>query len=77
LHDALGSVLQLALRSGSLPSSGGIPATVLITVTAEQFESGTGHAITSFGQRLRVREASSGGSRPGSIPSNNRATERP
>jgi len=57
LHDALGSVLKLALRSGSLPSAGGIPATVLITMTAEQFVSGTGHAVTSFGHRIRVSQA--------------------
>lgn len=57
LHDAFRSVLKLALRSGELPTSGGVPATVLITMTAEQFESGTGLATTGFDQQLRVDQA--------------------
>ena len=36
LHDALASVLKRALRAGELPKSGGVPATVLITMTVEQ-----------------------------------------
>jgi len=57
MHDALRSVLKLALRSGELPQSGGIPATVLITMTAQEFTSGTGLATTSFGQKLPVAQA--------------------
>ncbi len=57
LHDALTSVLKLALRSGALPRFGGVPATVLITMTAEQFESRTGLATTSYGQKLSVDQA--------------------
>lgn len=57
LHDAFRSVLKLALRAGELPAAGGIPATVLISMTAEQFETGTGLASTSFGQRLSVEQA--------------------
>ena len=57
LHDAFGAVLRLALRSGELPATGGVPATVLITMTAEQFESRTGLATTSFGERLQVDRA--------------------
>ena len=57
LHDALRSVLKLALRAGELPPSGGIPATVLITMTADQFETGTGLAHTSYGQKLTVDQA--------------------
>src|SRR6185437_2785996 len=57
LHDAFRSVLKLALRSGQLPRSGGVPATVLITMTAEQFTTGTGLAHTSFGQRLTIGQA--------------------
>jgi len=56
MHDGFGSLLGLALRAGELPSSGGVPATVLITMTAEQFQSGTGLAVTSFGQPLRVQD---------------------
>jgi hypothetical protein len=54
LHDAFRSVLKLALRAGDLPGSGGLPATVLIPMTAEQFETGTGLASTSYGQKLSV-----------------------
>ena len=57
MHDAFGSVLKLALRAGELPASGGVPATVLITMTAEQFRSGTGLATTSYGQKLSVDQA--------------------
>jgi len=57
LHDAFRSVLKLALRAGELPAAGGVPATVLITMTAEQFETGTGLAHTSYGQKLSVAQA--------------------
>jgi uncharacterized protein DUF222/HNH endonuclease len=57
MHDAFRAVLKLALRAGKLPRSGGVPATVLITMTTEQFESRTGLAATSFGQRMRVDQA--------------------
>ena len=57
MHDAFRAVLKLALRAGELPSSGGIPATVLITMTAEQFQTGTGLATTSYGQKLSVDQA--------------------
>ena len=57
MHDAFRSVLKLALRAGELPASGGVPATVLITMTAEQFRTGTGLATTSHGQKLSVGQA--------------------
>lgn len=57
MHDAFRAVLKLALRAGELPTSGGLPATVLITMTAEQFETGTGLASTSYGQKLTVDQA--------------------
>ncbi|MDQ2955794.1 MAG: HNH endonuclease [Actinomycetota bacterium] len=57
LHDAFRTVLKLALRSGQLPASGGIPATVLITMTADQYETRTGLASTSFGQKLTIDQA--------------------
>jgi hypothetical protein len=57
MHDAFRSVLKIALRSEELPRSAGVPATVLITMTAEQFESRTGLATTSFGQHLSVELA--------------------
>jgi len=57
MHDAFRSVLKIALRSGELPRTAGVPATVLITMTAEQFETGTGLATTSFGQKMSVDQA--------------------
>jgi hypothetical protein len=35
-HDALHQLLMLALRSGSLPACGGVAATILVTMTADQ-----------------------------------------
>jgi len=57
MHDAFRSVLKIALRSAELPRTAGVPATVLITLTAEQFETRTGLATTSFGQPLSVDRA--------------------
>jgi len=56
-HDALATVFKQALRAGELPQSGGIPATVLITLTADQLGSGCGLAETSTGQQLPVAGA--------------------
>jgi hypothetical protein len=50
-------VFRQALRTGELPQSGGVPATVLITLTAEQLRTGRGLAATSTGQQLTVAEA--------------------
>jgi hypothetical protein len=57
MHDAFRSMLKLALRAGRLPRSGGVPATVLITMTADQFETRTGLAHTSYSQQLTVDQA--------------------
>ena len=57
MHDAFRAVLKIALRSAELPRSAGVPATVLITMTAEQFETRTGLATTSFGQKMSVDQA--------------------
>ena len=56
-HDALAVVFRQALRAGELPQSGGVPATVLITLTAEQLSTGLGLTQTSTGQQLPVAEA--------------------
>lgn len=56
-HDALKSVLKLGARAGQLPVSGGVPATVLITLTADQLAERAGLAETSFGQLLPVETA--------------------
>jgi hypothetical protein len=56
-HDALASICRLALRAGELPRTGGTPATVLITLTADQFRTGSGLVGTSTGQQLPVADA--------------------
>jgi Domain of unknown function (DUF222)/HNH endonuclease len=56
-HDALVVVLKQALRAGQLPQSGGVPATVLISLTAAQLTHGQELAETSTGQQLTVAQA--------------------
>ncbi|MEO9237613.1 MAG: DUF222 domain-containing protein [Jatrophihabitantaceae bacterium] len=56
-HDALSSVMAMALRAGELPRTGGVPATVVLHMTADQFETKTGLAGTSFGQKLTATQA--------------------
>ncbi|MGI8761227.1 MAG: DUF222 domain-containing protein [Jatrophihabitantaceae bacterium] len=56
-HDALGELLSLGLRADEFPAATGCPVTVHLTMTAEQFQTGTGHALTSLGQRIRVSTA--------------------
>ncbi|MFE1665253.1 DUF222 domain-containing protein [Microbacterium sp. P02] len=43
-HDALAMVLTVAARSGAVPSIGGAAPTLVVSVTAEDFASGRGHA---------------------------------
>ncbi|HEX2307314.1 MAG TPA: DUF222 domain-containing protein [Jatrophihabitantaceae bacterium] len=47
----------MLLRSGQLPASGGTPATVLLTLTRDQLESGTGLVTTGHGGQLTVNAA--------------------
>ena len=56
-HDAFAALLDLGGRASEFATATGSPATVLITMTAEQCESRTGHAATSLGQRIRVDDA--------------------
>lgn len=56
LHDALDELCDRFLRSGTLPDSGGVPATVCVTVTLEQLESRTGRVSTSHGGDLSVAQ---------------------
>jgi hypothetical protein len=53
-HDAVAEVLSRALRSGTLPASGGVPVTILARTTLAELESGTGIAITSQGTQLSI-----------------------
>jgi len=56
-HDALLDAGQRLLRAGTLPDAGGAPATVLLTLTLEQVEAGTGVATTAHGGRISVPQA--------------------
>jgi hypothetical protein len=56
-HDAFAAVLDLALRANELTPAEQPPVTVHVTMTAEQFETRTGHAVTSYGQQITVAEA--------------------
>ncbi len=57
LHDALSEVAGRLLASGTLPASGGTPATVLLTMTLDQLESRTGLVSTGHGGQLSVNQA--------------------
>lgn len=48
-HDGLHALLMMALRSGTLSTCGGVAATLLITMTAEQAATGTGLAKSAHG----------------------------
>ena len=56
-HDALIEVLRPVVSSGQLPATGGIPATILLTATVEQWESGKGLVRTGHGALISVPTA--------------------
>jgi hypothetical protein len=56
MHDALADLAHLQVRRTELTESGA-PATVIITMTAEQIRARTGYAETSFGQLISIPEA--------------------
>lgn len=56
LHDALSDAAARLLNSGVLPG-GGIPATVLLTMTLDQLETRTGLVTTAHGGTISVAEA--------------------
>jgi hypothetical protein len=56
-HDALTDLLSLALRADEFTAATGSPVTIHVTMTAEQFQNGTGLATTGLGQRIRVSTA--------------------
>ncbi|MFC7623283.1 DUF222 domain-containing protein [Microlunatus sp. GCM10028923] len=56
LHDALDDACSRLLRSDDLPMCGGTPASVIITVDAEDLLRRTGQAVTSGGAALSVPE---------------------
>ena len=51
-HDALEEVCDRLLRSGTLPDTGGTPATVIITISDEALRTHRGCGTTSDGTRL-------------------------
>jgi hypothetical protein len=56
-HDALQDACQRLLRSDTLPDSGGVPATVVVTLTLEQLETRVGTATTSHGGTVTIAQA--------------------
>lgn len=60
LHDALDDVVHRLLKSGTLPTTGGVPATVLITVTGSDLAAdhgqGHGYGSTPDGTLVPVRQ---------------------
>ncbi len=52
MHDALEEVCDRVLRAGSLPGSGGVPATVVVTMSHTDLVNRTGCGTTSGGARL-------------------------
>jgi len=57
MHDALADAAHKLLASSDLPPSGGVPATVLLTLTLDQLEARTGHVTTAHGGTVSVHEA--------------------
>jgi hypothetical protein len=57
MHDALADAAHRLLASNTLPPSGGVPATVLLTMTLDQLETRTGHVTTAHGGTISVHEA--------------------
>src|SRR5882757_9797581 len=57
MHDALADAAHKLLASGDLPPSGGVPATVLLTLTLDQLPTRSGHVTTAHGGTVTVTEA--------------------
>ena len=57
MHDALGQVCDLMLRSESVPDAGGTPATVIITFDLQDLLDKTGYAVTSDGSLMPTDKA--------------------
>jgi hypothetical protein len=56
-HDALLEALQLNVRARQLPAVGGVTATIVMTMTQEQYLSGKGLARTGHGALVPASEA--------------------
>lgn len=53
-HDALHDLFLRVLRSGSLPASGGVTTTVVVTVSLDDLQRRSGLAVTSSGATMSV-----------------------
>jgi hypothetical protein len=56
-HDALEDAANRLLMTGELPTTAGVTATVLITMTLDQLETRAGQATTHHGGTLSINEA--------------------
>ncbi|MDQ2749495.1 MAG: HNH endonuclease [Actinomycetota bacterium] len=57
LHDALLDATLIALRSQNLPHCGGVAATILLHMTPEHIQTGTGLVATGHGIQISAAEA--------------------
>ncbi|KUH82732.1 MULTISPECIES: HNH endonuclease signature motif containing protein [unclassified Mycobacterium] len=55
-HDALSAMCRALLASGTLGSHNGLPATMVITTTLRELQSGTGHGVTGGGSLVPMSE---------------------
>lgn len=56
MHDALEDLCDRLLRAGGVRDSGGVPATVIVTIDADDLLARTGYGTTSDGTLLSTRE---------------------
>jgi hypothetical protein len=56
-HDALLESLKLVLRAELLPTVAGVTTTIVVTMTEQQYRTGTGLARTSHGALIPARDA--------------------
>jgi uncharacterized protein DUF222 len=55
-HDALKAMGRSVLASGQLGQHNGLPATIIVSTTLEELESGAGQAVTAGGSLLPMRD---------------------
>jgi Domain of unknown function (DUF222) len=55
-HDALNAALQAVLASGKLGQHNGLPASIIVTTTLQELESGCGTALTAGGSLLPMSD---------------------
>nr|WP_084223264.1 HNH endonuclease signature motif containing protein [Mycolicibacterium holsaticum] len=55
-HDALKALGRAMLASGQLGQHNGLPATIIVSTTLQELESGAGHAVTAGGSLLPMSD---------------------